>query len=163
MRRHPMRSLVTGVQTCALPLSPNEPPMMTVNLGTCALATACTSLAPSLAMPRLSYSRPTMKPVMFCKNTNGILRWQHSSMKCAPLSADSENRSEEHTSELKSLMRLSYAVFCLKKKINNKRSTIKLDNQNRNKHLDQFGEENSTTNIKKQIQQEQTQQQHLNT
>src|SRR3546814_10067773 len=26
-------------------------------------------------------------------------------------------RSEEHTSELKSLMRISYAVFCLKKKI----------------------------------------------
>src|SRR3546814_2015015 len=28
----------------------------------------------------------------------------------------SENRSEEHTSELQSLMRISYAVFCLKKK-----------------------------------------------
>src|SRR3546814_5195393 len=27
-----------------------------------------------------------------------------------------ENRSEEHTSELQSLMRTSYAVFCLKKK-----------------------------------------------
>src|SRR3546814_7331137 len=29
-----------------------------------------------------------------------------------------EIRSEEHTSELQSLMRISYAVFCLKKKIN---------------------------------------------
>src|SRR3546814_10291362 len=29
------------------------------------------------------------------------------------------NRSEEHTSELQSLMRISYAVFCLKKKISN--------------------------------------------
>src|SRR3546814_7155354 len=29
-------------------------------------------------------------------------------------------RSEEHTSELQSLMRISYAVFCLKKKKNNK-------------------------------------------
>src|SRR3546814_10717604 len=28
----------------------------------------------------------------------------------------SEGRSEEHTSELQSLMRISYAVFCLKKK-----------------------------------------------
>src|SRR3546814_8105004 len=28
-------------------------------------------------------------------------------------------RSEEHTSELQSLMRISYAVFCLKKKIEN--------------------------------------------
>src|SRR3546814_4192744 len=30
-----------------------------------------------------------------------------------------EARSEEHTSELQSLMRISYAVFCLKKKNNN--------------------------------------------
>src|SRR3546814_1889717 len=29
------------------------------------------------------------------------------------------SRSEEHTSELQSLMRISYAVFCLKKKNNN--------------------------------------------
>src|SRR3546814_4156495 len=30
--------------------------------------------------------------------------------------ADGDVRSEEHTSELQSLMRISYAVFCLKKK-----------------------------------------------
>src|SRR3546814_9204689 len=36
-------------------------------------------------------------------------------------------RSEEHTSELQSLMRISYAVFCLKKK-NNKSATS--DNEN---------------------------------
>src|SRR3546814_7386310 len=30
-------------------------------------------------------------------------------------------RSEEHTSELQSLMRISYAVFCLKKKKKNKK------------------------------------------
>src|SRR3546814_2286715 len=34
--------------------------------------------------------------------------------------AQARNRSEEHTSELQSLMRISYAVFCLKKKKNNK-------------------------------------------
>src|SRR3546814_6797976 len=33
-------------------------------------------------------------------------------------------RSEEHTSELQSLMRISYAVFCLKKKNNNKQVQI---------------------------------------
>src|SRR3546814_3436967 len=32
------------------------------------------------------------------------------------LSAHRRRRSEEHTSELQSLMRISYAVFCLKKK-----------------------------------------------
>src|SRR3546814_5517979 len=35
---------------------------------------------------------------------------------CAPLIVQRRNRSEEHTSELQSLMRISYAVFCLKKK-----------------------------------------------
>src|SRR3546814_9010718 len=34
------------------------------------------------------------------------------------------NRSEEHTSELQSLMRISYAVFCLKKKIATSSMTI---------------------------------------
>src|SRR3546814_5181250 len=33
--------------------------------------------------------------------------------------ADGVGRSEEHTSELQSLMRISYAVFCLKKKKTN--------------------------------------------
>src|SRR3546814_8968012 len=35
----------------------------------------------------------------------------------------SECRSEEHTSELQSLMRISYAVFCLKKKRKTKTNT----------------------------------------
>src|SRR3546814_937127 len=35
-------------------------------------------------------------------------------------------RSEEHTSELQSLMRISYAVFCLKKKKTNIESCIQL-------------------------------------
>src|SRR3546814_9532692 len=34
-----------------------------------------------------------------------------------------EKRSEEHTSELQSLMRISYAVFCLKKKNNTTNTT----------------------------------------
>src|SRR3546814_4282195 len=34
-------------------------------------------------------------------------------------------RSEEHTSELQSLMRISYAVFCLKKKNNQQHTTLK--------------------------------------
>src|SRR3546814_10591860 len=34
------------------------------------------------------------------------------------------NRSEEHTSELQSLMRISYAVFCLKKKNKNQITTV---------------------------------------
>src|SRR3546814_5547154 len=36
----------------------------------------------------------------------------------AAVAAIAPQRSEEHTSELQSLMRISYAVFCLKKKKN---------------------------------------------
>src|SRR3546814_7031274 len=57
-------------------------------------------------------------------------------------------RSEEHTSELQSLMRISYAVFCLKKKKSKKQikkynNTIKqktkqnIHNKYRRKHTDQ--------------------------
>src|SRR3546814_3519242 len=38
---------------------------------------------------------------------------------------ENPRRSEEHTSELQSLMRISYAVFCLKKKKNNKYLNLK--------------------------------------
>src|SRR3546814_6037195 len=36
-----------------------------------------------------------------------------------PSLPEKQGRSEEHTSELQSLMRISYAVFCLKKKTKN--------------------------------------------
>src|SRR3546814_8588592 len=42
---------------------------------------------------------------------------EHEKFRAAVRAAiDRVNRSEEHTSELQSLMRISYAVFCLKKK-----------------------------------------------
>src|SRR3546814_7196912 len=40
--------------------------------------------------------------------------------------SDIHQRSEEHTSELQSLMRISYAVFCLKKKKDTRRNTTQL-------------------------------------
>src|SRR3546814_3754230 len=43
-----------------------------------------------------------------------VLTWPPSTPKSCP--ACGWRRSEEHTSELQSLMRISYAVFCLKKK-----------------------------------------------
>src|SRR3546814_3815777 len=36
-------------------------------------------------------------------------------------------RSDEHTSELQSLMRISYAVFCLKKQRENRRPTVRTE------------------------------------
>src|SRR3546814_9043982 len=52
-----------------------------------------------------------------------------------PGSPGSKRRSEEHTSELQSLMRISYAVFCLKKKnisTNNKTQRKKRISHNTN-------------------------------
>src|SRR3546814_4710868 len=48
----------------------------------------------------------------FCKNASDAVR-------ASPCRVG-HNRSEEHTSELQSLMRISYSVFCLKKKIYHK-------------------------------------------
>src|SRR3546814_5036470 len=52
------------------------------------------------------------KPDMARINHNGL-----------DVDTDEEVRSEEHTSELQSLMRISYAAFCLKKKRKNKQET----------------------------------------
>src|SRR3546814_9630327 len=51
-----------------------------------------------------------------------------------------ERRSEEHTSELQSLMRISYAVFCLKKKNETKKNNQRLEQNH----------EQSTARIKEQ-------------
>src|SRR3546814_3806428 len=44
-----------------------------------------------------------------------------------------DDRSEEHTSELQSLMSISYAVYCLKKKINNSNRNKYSDDHKRNR------------------------------
>src|SRR3546814_6565629 len=60
---------------------------------------------------------------------------------------ESGSRSEEHTSELQSLMRISYAVFCLKKKKRKPHTKIK----------------NSTKKNKNTIQHNKHKTKHLNT
>src|SRR3546814_2864776 len=47
-----------------------------------------------------------------------VVQWAREDEELDPRSEP--QRSEEHTSELQSLMRISYAVFCLKKKKNTK-------------------------------------------
>src|SRR3546814_7578148 len=47
-------------------------------------------------------------------SSSGILLYRHAAL------IDGAEETEEHTSELQSLMRISYAVFCLKKKNNKK-------------------------------------------
>src|SRR3546814_5995689 len=59
------------------------------------------------------------------KRTGGSVRGRGKGSNC--------RRSEEHTSELQSLMRISYAVFCLKKKIH---THYKAPNHSRKRKID---------------------------
>src|SRR3546814_3199747 len=52
------------------------------------------------------------------------IRWDRHCRSWGIADTKTGSRSEEHTSELQSLMRISYAVFCLKKK---KKKNNKLD------------------------------------
>src|SRR3546814_9000657 len=62
-------------------------------------------------------------------------RWgRHGFHRCRCRAGSSAPRSEEHTSELQSLMRISYAVFCLKKK-KQKQDNIKLKTKNHHNSL----------------------------
>src|SRR3546814_4798689 len=51
----------------------------------------------------------------YLRSPNGQA-WQQDVQEYGQAAQAREQRSEEHTSELQSLMRISYAVFCLKKK-----------------------------------------------
>src|SRR3546814_1191478 len=72
----------------------------------------------------------------FSSQVAGTAPQQDIDLQLAQMSNDSytlsgPDRSEEHTSELQSLMRISYAVFCLKKKKNNTVNTNSSEIQTR--------------------------------
>src|SRR3546814_10305438 len=109
-RRHTRCALVTGVQTCALPIA------MSVDHATVKKIASLARIAISDA------EADALVPEL-----NNILGWveQLGEVNVAgiePMTAVIPNhlrlreRSEEHTSELQSLMRISYSVFFLKNK-----------------------------------------------
>src|SRR3546814_10461091 len=76
--------------------------------------------APRTATVLLRYS-VTSTLTEGCRNTPNVLSaWAIRS----PVWLGVRPRSEEHTSELQSLMRISYAVFCLKKKKMHKQQDV---------------------------------------
>src|SRR3546814_10383520 len=108
-RRHTICALVTGVQTCALPIC-------------CAVLNDFFQCRRhNFPYPRcfitcrgqhfFSTTEPWHGPRMRTRGARGGAR----PARCG-LVGCCARRSEEHTSELQSLMRISYAVFCLKKK-----------------------------------------------
>src|SRR3546814_4929351 len=111
-RRHTRCALVTGVQTCALPIS------TVLNAPDRAIAVGDEIVR--------SESRVEVRRQIIVTDRQHMLDADIA----APLRRELQRqpgdiRSEEHTSELQSLMRISYAVFCLKKKKN----IIKYTNQ----------------------------------
>src|SRR3546814_3469631 len=90
---------------CALLLERGGPPRLHANArgpqrvaGDPGLVAGCCN--PAIGRDRLDIKLRHLKPDI-CRDDRGL---------------DLGPRSEEHTSELQSLMRISYAVFCLKKK-----------------------------------------------
>src|SRR3546814_13747419 len=79
-----------------------------------AALTGYSTLSIIAAAARAAHEHDTL--VVVITGGHGELFWQRfSGVTLDPLS-EMASRSEEHTSELQSLMRISYAVFCLKKK-----------------------------------------------
>src|SRR3546814_1625062 len=105
-RRHTRCALVTGVQTCALPICFREDLYFRLNV-------VNIQLPPLRQRPQ---DIPTLAQHFAAKysEANGLPRLDVTPQALELLMA--HGRSEEHTSELQSLMRISYAVFCLKKK-----------------------------------------------
>src|SRR3546814_6392716 len=113
-RRHTSCALVTGVQTCALPISAGRGAGLLQRPG-----------RPAPARHRRAVAGGR-RPARRRSAGTGLLRQlaAHSAPRPHPPGPEraragrrlrARQRSEEHTSELQSLMRISYAVFCLKK------------------------------------------------
>src|SRR3546814_1387841 len=120
-RRHTRCALVTGVQTCALPISSfstrRASPVRALNGGGWASRSAIGSRTSGAAG---SKDHELKGGDCLCRRTRLETRNFQSSLIMERVPPWRPNalfrRSEEHTSELQSLMRISYAVFCLKKK-----------------------------------------------
>src|SRR3546814_4815547 len=127
-RRHTRCALGTGVQTCALPISMpggsaspgdrwrrGERRSAMTGKGVVGVAHEKSYNAgmtnDSIPNPTIGGTPRAVKRPAHVKAPAG---WTNSAV---------PTRSEEHTSELQSLMRISYAVFCLKKTYQNQKHT----------------------------------------
>src|SRR3546814_6628430 len=67
-------------------------------------------------LPPALINRTQVQQVVLNLVRNGVDALEESDVRQLAVATAPTDRSEEHTSELQSLMRISYAVFCLKKK-----------------------------------------------
>src|SRR3546814_10754412 len=106
-RREPLNGLVLSFSTAWLS-----------NTGDAALADAGQALRKRLdEFTRVYNSRmPVYIVLTNCESMHGFASWAQALAESTGKQAMGYVRTAEHTSELQSLMRISYAVFCLKKK-----------------------------------------------
>src|SRR3546814_3300135 len=127
-RRHSICALVTVVQTCALPIS--EQRTLGIEHGEVALHAGTVTLVGELEVAAVGVDQVLLGLQLrgeglpcgqtVCHLAEGLLDrllvLRHGDVLLQLGVIETGGRSEEHTSELQSLMRFSYAVFCLKKK-----------------------------------------------
>src|SRR3546814_9503246 len=113
-RRHTRCALVTGVQTCALPISPahRDP----VHRGNHRFGAVEARAEPGEARRRDRHVAALRGDLQVVAAAKGAFARAGDDRDPKIGIAFICVRSEEHTSELQSLMRISYAVFCWKKK-----------------------------------------------
>src|SRR3546814_1374968 len=119
-RRHTRCALVTGVQTCALPISSPSSFARTGCAGRTGVnphddKAGCAGARAMSCVPKDDRSAARLDGIVdgYSNVPSPLPKFDLSRR---PRGIFHSLRSEEHTSELKSLMRISYAVFCLKKK-----------------------------------------------
>src|SRR3546814_4807777 len=123
-RRHTRCALVTGVQTCALPISvgANIERALAVDeeasleVGVRVLREELAARGLGLWTVRLDADDVDADEAVTRVERVDFVLISGDHFILAGIRRERLIRSEEHTSELQSLMRISYAVFCLKKK-----------------------------------------------
>src|SRR3546814_10701367 len=111
-RRHTRCALVTGVQTCALPIYRRIMLIAVPALGSL-LVEPIYVLTDTAVVGRLG--TVPLGGLALASTVLNTLVWVFNFLSYGTTVRVAVRRSEEHTSELQSLMRISYAVFCLKK------------------------------------------------
>src|SRR3546814_9526974 len=112
-RRHTRCALVTGVQTCALPIYQTTRSRGDRLVGGRRAAGAEARRGMSFWTDAL---RALQQAALLQYKVDQALSVAEEARRHSIETRERVIRSDEHTSELQSLMRISYAVFCLKKK-----------------------------------------------
>src|SRR3546814_4685837 len=115
-------ALVTVVQTCALPISRGDVEALGIELEMMdqrfhRLLHLAALRRDDLAVEARDRAARHIAQALFddARRLIDFLHAHHEAVVAVAARADRNVRSEEHTSELQPLMRISYAVFCLKK------------------------------------------------